>query len=162
MVSGPAAAFTVRPAREPDLPSMISCLSSAFEPFRELYTPEAYLHTTLNEELGRERLASMHVLVAVDSNQRVIGTLTWHLKGEGWGHLRGMAVLPESQGTGVAQALLDQALAALRDEGCHRVTLRTTRPLARAVHFYEKNGFRDSGVVADFHGMPVIERIREI
>lgn len=160
MAPGPAVPFTVRPAEELDIPSMLDCLSAAFEPFRESYTREAYLHTTLNEELGRERLASMHVLIAIDTGQRVLGTLTWHLKGESWGHLRGMAVLPEFQGTGVAQALLDRALAALRQEGCHRVTLRTTEPLARAVRFYEKNGFRDSGIRADFHGMTVTERIR--
>lgn len=162
MPSEGSSAFLVRPATEEDLGGLLRCLGAAFEPFRAGYTTEAFLHTVLNEELGRQRLASMRVLIAVDARGRIVGTLAWHLRSADAGHLRGMAVLPELQGSGVAQALLDRAMAELLREGCRRVTLRTTEPLTRAIRFYERNRFRPSGVVADFHGMPVIERVREL
>ena len=68
-----------------------------------------------------------------------------------------MAVLPQAQGLGVARRLLDVAESKLRDKECSRITLDTTAPLNRAIHFYEKKGFRRSGRVTDFFGMPLIE-----
>ena len=70
-----------------------------------------------------------------------------------------MAVRPSWQGKGVAGALLQAALDNLRSMACRRVTLDTTLPLARAVRFYEKNGFRKSGKVTDFFGMPLVEHV---
>lgn len=162
MATDPPGRFVVRPATELDLPGLLGCLALAFGPFRDRYTPEAYLHTVLNEELGRARLASMRVLVAVAGEARVVGTLSWVRTTAESGHLRGMAVVPEWQGSGVAQALLDRAVAEIREGGGRRVTLRTTEPLARAVRFYTRNGFRPSGTLADFHGMVVVERFRQL
>ncbi len=154
--------FVVRSATIGDLEGMLRCLAEAFEPYRDAYTAEAFLHTVLNPELARERLASMRVLVAVAGSGRILGTLSWIRTSPESGHLRGMAVVPERQGGGVAQALLDRVLADLREEGCRRVTLRTPDPLVRAVRFYERNRFRASGRTADFHGMTVRERGREL
>jgi GNAT superfamily N-acetyltransferase len=162
MSTGPAGRCSVRPATERDLAGMLRCLAGAFEPFRASYTPEAYRHTVLNDELGRARLASMRVLVAVDDAGHVVGTLAWLRTSPDSGHLRGMAVLPELQGRGVAQALLDRALDEIRAAGGRRATLRTTAPLARAVRFYERNRFVPNGTTADFHGMVVIERERRL
>jgi GNAT superfamily N-acetyltransferase len=155
--------FQLRPAAAPDLPGILDCLQRAFEPVRSEYTAEAYLHTVLDAELARERLGSMHVLVAVTVEPPpVVGTLSWTRTSPESAHLRGMAVRPEFQGSGVAQRLLDRALSEAREAGVRRVTLRTTAPLARAIRFYERNGFRPSGTVADFHGMRVTERVREL
>ena len=67
------------------------------------------------------------------------------------------AVLPSMRGKGVAAQLLRQAEEEMRLRGCTRVTLDTTEPLARAMRFYEKNGYCRSGRVSDFFGMPLIE-----
>ena len=50
----------------------------------------------------------------------------------------------------------------LKDKGCARVTLDTTLPLAAAIKFYEKNGYRRSGQVTDFFGMPLVEYVKEL
>ena len=68
-----------------------------------------------------------------------------------------MAVLPAWQGAGVAALLLDAAERELRAQHCSRVTLDTTEPLQRATRFYEKHGYRASGRVSDFFGMPLYE-----
>jgi len=85
-----------------------------------------------------------------------IGTIGATVRGAE-GHLRGMAVVPSSQGHGVAQDLLDTAEAELIAAGCSIVTLDTTAPLARAIRFYERNGYTRSGVVSDFFGMRLYE-----
>ena len=152
----------IRPATEEDLSGLLACLAGAFEPFRGRYTPEAFLHTVLDARLGHERLAAMRVWVAREPDGKVVGTLAWVRTSTESGHLRGMAVLPEFQGSGVAQSLLDRVLSEMEGAGCRYVTLRTTEPLDRAVRFYERNGFRPDGVTADFHGMVVTERRRPL
>ena len=71
-----------------------------------------------------------------------------------------MAVLPAWQGAGVAALLLDAAERELRDKGCSLVTLDTTEPLERATRFYEKHGYRPSGRVSEFYGMPLFEYVK--
>ncbi len=68
-----------------------------------------------------------------------------------------MGVLPEWQGRGVAKLLLDRAETELKQLGCKRITLDTTEPLIPAMRFYERNGFRRTGRISDFFGMPLIE-----
>ena len=54
---------------------------------------------------------------------------------------------------GISACLADAAEAGLRAAGCTQVTLDTTRPLERAIAFYERRGYRPTGIVRDFYGM---------
>jgi ribosomal protein S18 acetylase RimI-like enzyme len=148
--------MAIRSAAETDAARILRCLSLAFEPYRERYTPAGYADTVLEPATIRQRLAAMTVFVATGDSDAIVGTIGC-AAAAGVGHIRGMAVHPQSQGTGVAQQLLDVALAHLRAAGCSRVTLDTTEPLRRAIRFYERNGFRPTGVVSDFFGMPLFE-----
>jgi GNAT superfamily N-acetyltransferase len=87
----------------------------------------------------------------------VVGTIGCHVVDREQGHIRGMAVLPSWQGCGVAAQLLQSVESELRGIGGSRMTLDTTEPLLPAMRFYEKNGFRRSGRVTGFFGMPLIE-----
>jgi len=60
----------------------------------------------------------------------------------------------------MAAMLLTAAEAELRSQHCTRITLDTTEPRARAMRFYEKYGYRRSGKVADFFGMPLFEYVK--
>lgn len=104
----------------------------------------------------------MCVYVAVSKNGEIIGTLAAGLTKETDGHLRGMAVHPHFQKRGVAKELLAMVLDDLRANGCKRVTLDTTTPLAQAMHFYEANGFRRTGWMSDFFGMDLYEYARTL
>jgi ribosomal protein S18 acetylase RimI-like enzyme len=139
----------------------LACLRAAFEPYREQYTADAFLDTVLSLETLAVRMRAMAVFVAVGPNG-VIGTIAAQAVDDVEGHLRGMAVRPDSQGRAVAHQLLTAALAELRVLGCSRVTLDTTEPLRRAVRFYEKNGFRPTGRVSEFFGMSLFEYAREL
>jgi len=73
-----------------------------------------------------------------------------------------MGVVPACQGRGVAGQLLEAVEAELRAQGCSIATLDTTEPLRRAVRFYERNGYRASGRVTAFFGMPLFEYVKRL
>jgi hypothetical protein len=50
----------------------------------------------------------------------------------------------------------------MRVAGCSFATLDTTAPLARAIRFYERNGYVRSGVIADFFGMALFEYRKQL
>ena len=145
----------IRRAQVTDAEAIAGCLSAAFAQHRDEYTAGAYADTVLNLDGVRRRLREMCLFVAL-SDEEIVGTIGCMVNGAE-GHLRGMAVLPDWQGTGAALPLLRAAEAELKKNGCGCVTLDTTAPLMRAVRFYAKNGYSASGRVADFFGMPLYE-----
>jgi len=152
--------FAIRLASPEDALAILQCLRAAFEPYRSQYTPQAYLDVVMTPETLLQRLTSMTVLVAVDSQGNIVGTIGGAVVSSSEGHLRGMAVLPGWHGRGIAQRLLEAMEKHLIGRGCTRISLDTTEPLHRAMRFYEKNGFRRTGKVTDFFGMPLIEYLK--
>jgi L-methionine (R)-S-oxide reductase len=149
--------FSIRKATTDDCHGILECLASAFAPFRDSYTPKGFLDTVLSPETVQQRLRDMAIFVAVRNDGSVIGTVAYKVEHAGEGHLRGMAVSPEWQGSHVAAELLARAEDELRNAGCSTITLDTTQPLRRAVRFYEKHGFQATGRIGDFFGMPLFE-----
>jgi ribosomal protein S18 acetylase RimI-like enzyme len=154
--------FVIRLASVGDASAILQCLHAAFEPYRSQYTPQAYLDTVMTPDTLLDRLASMTVLVALDAQGHVIGTIGGATVSSSEGHLRGMAVPPECHGRGIAQRLLEAMEKHLLGKGCTHISLDTTEPLQRAMRFYEKNGFRRTGKVTDFFGMPLIEYVKHL
>jgi ribosomal protein S18 acetylase RimI-like enzyme len=158
MLASPSlSAISIRRATNNDAPEILACLRAAFAPYRDFYTPEGFLDTVLTPETLQDRLAHMQVFVAETSSGQIAGTIACQVIGQGEGHLRGMAVLPTCQGSGIAAQLLAHAEAELRRQNCTCITLDTTAPLERAMRFYEKCGFHRSGKIRDFFGMPLFE-----
>lgn len=104
----------------------------------------------------------MTCLVACDSDGEIVGTVSAQVLANGEGHLRGMAVRPNYQGSDTAARLLSAAEKLLRDRGCALVSLDTTQVLTRAIAFYERHGFVASGRVQDFFGMPLYEYKKDL
>ena len=154
--------FTIRRATPADAPGILACLRVAFASYQSSYTAPAYEDTVLTGETLAQRFQFMSILVAVSGSGGIIGTVGCNAVGNGVGHLRGMAVLKDWQGGGVAQQLLTSVEAELRALGCERVTLDTTAPLQRAIRFYERNGYRATGHVSDFFGMPLFEYAKSL
>lgn len=152
--------FSIRKATLTDADGILNCLHSAFQEFRGSYTTAAFLDTVLMPETVRARLVAMHVFIAVGEANQVIGTIACQVACKDEGHIRGMGVLPGWQGTCVAAQLLRTAESHLRQSECTLVSLDTTAPLRRAIRFYERNGFRPSGRVTGFFGMPLFEYIK--
>jgi predicted N-acetyltransferase YhbS len=155
-----ARSFSIRRARLADATGILDCLRAAFEPYRANYSAEAFADTTLTPATLERRLAEATVLVATDISGEVIGTVALSTVSPQEGHIRGLAVRPDWQGRGVAGALLRRVESDLRARHCSRISLDTTEPLQRAMGFYRKHGFRPSGRVSDFFGMPLFEYIK--
>lgn len=149
--------FTIRKANGSDSEGILACLAAAFQPFQPQYTREGYRDTVLTPETVYQRLNAMSVFVAADGAGKVVGTIGCAVEHKDEGHLRGMAVLPDWQGTGVSTELLLAAEEEIRSRGCNRITLDTTQPLQRAIRFYEKHGYRPTGNVGEFFGMPLFQ-----
>jgi predicted N-acetyltransferase YhbS len=147
---------TVRPAEPRDAAAISECLKDAFEPYRSQYTSDGFSDTVLTGDAALRRMQQMSVLVAEDDG-KVVGTIGYQSGADNEGHLRGLAVLHAAQGKGVAAQLMKAAEDGLRKCGCRRVTLDTTRPLTRAQTFYERRGYRPTGIVTDFFGMELVE-----
>jgi GNAT superfamily N-acetyltransferase len=146
----------IREATTEESESIHLCLQDAFEPYRGEYTSAAFTDTVPSPAKLRERMRRMKLLVAVRQD-KILGTVSGAVINAEEGHLRGMAVCPEYRGKGVAERLLLAIEEQLRARGCSWISLDTTRPLLAAIRFYEKNGYKASGRVTDFHGMPLIE-----
>jgi ribosomal protein S18 acetylase RimI-like enzyme len=151
----------IRRARLSDVEEIAACLRASFAPYRESYTPAAYEDTVPDGSAVAVRVATMILFVAEDPDGSIIGTIAGSAGG-GEGHIRGMAVLPRAQGTGAAARLLEAVEDALRDRECSTVTLDTTMPLARAIRFYERCGYRATGKITDFFGMPLYEYRKDL
>jgi N-acetylglutamate synthase-like GNAT family acetyltransferase len=157
-----AGVFRIRKARLEDAGEILACLAGAFAPYRVSYSPAGFADTVLTERALRQRFREMTVLVAVDQSGEVIGTIAYKVAERGHGHVRGMAVGPPWQGSGVAKSLLDRAESDLRKLGCNIMTLGTTKPLERAIRFYEKNGFHATGEMSVFFGMDLVSYRKDI
>jgi N-acetylglutamate synthase-like GNAT family acetyltransferase len=146
----------VRHARAGDTPGILACLDAAFAPYRSAYTDAGYRDTVLDEASLRRRMSTMAIFVA-ESAGTIVGTIgVGHLDSD-VAHLRGMAVAPAQQRSGIGGRLLRRALDEAAVAGCAHVTLDTTAPLAAAARFYEAAGFRRTSHVGDFFGMPLFE-----
>lgn len=150
----------IRRAGPADAAAILECLAEAFAPYRSSYTAEAFLDTVLTPRTLNQRMKSMTVFVAVIDGKEIAGTAACGMAGGEEGHLRGMAVRERWQGAGIAARLLAQTEAELLARGCRRITLDTTAPLERAMTFYEKHGYRRSGTIRDFFGMPLFEYVK--
>ena len=144
----------VRRATPEDSAAILDCLHSAFEPYRETYTAAAFADTTLDPATLVVRFGEMAVFVAENPTGGVVGTVALSVSGRE-GHIRGMAVRPAWQGRSVAEALLGHVEAEALAAGVIHISLDTTAPLQRAIRFYERHGFRPTGKVSDFFGMPL-------
>jgi SAM-dependent methyltransferase/ribosomal protein S18 acetylase RimI-like enzyme len=154
--------FLIRKADLDDSRPILDCLELAFAPYRETYTPGAFADTVLDPQTLGQRLGEMTVLVAIASENRLVGTIGYKLQPNGEAHIRGMAVHPEWQGSPVAQGLLARVESDLRALGCSAMTLDTTAVLRQAIRFYEKNGFRATGEVSSFFGMDLFGYRKEL
>jgi len=148
--------FSIAQAEQEDAEGIVSCLEAAFEPYRQQCTAAAYKHAVLTVDAVRQRIDSMTVLVARNRAGAVIGVTAGRASGSD-GLILGIAVVPPSQGGGVAIELLDRIEGELIAGGARVVTIHAIAPLARAIRFYERNGYVRSGVVSDFFGMRLYE-----
>jgi ribosomal protein S18 acetylase RimI-like enzyme len=145
----------IRAAQEADVESIVSVLAEAFTEYERLYTKPGYAVTTPKSSVIQDRLSEGEVWVALLKG-KVVGTASVVPQGEAL-YLRSMAILPGARGNRIGEKLLTQIEKFAIANGYERLLLSTTPFLDRAIHLYEKFGFRRNGEPPhDLFGTPLI------
>lgn len=138
---------TVRSARTDEL-DQIGALTL------EAYTADGYLgpeSTGYAASLANatDRLRTAELLVAVDADDTLLGTVTIALPGTDYAEIsrdgelefRMLAVAPTARGKGIGEALTRAVLARARELGLPRVVLCSSQNMAAAHRLYQRLGF---------------------
>jgi ribosomal protein S18 acetylase RimI-like enzyme len=138
----------VREARDDELAGVGELTASAYLTGGALAdaAEDGYL-THLRD--ARSRATQAQLLVAVDDEDRVVGTVTVCRSGSPWAEIardgeaemRMLAVPPSLWGRGIADALVDDVVRRLRAEGVGRLVLLVLDGNAAPVRLYSRHGF---------------------
>ena len=141
--------LTIRPARADELPAVGRLTSDAY--LAEGYLAgreDGYYAKKLAD--ARPRFEQAELLVAVDDDGTVLGTVTIAGPGSPWREIgrddelefRMLAVSPAARGRGIGEALTRRVLDRARELGCTAVVLSSGPDMATAHRLYERLGFR--------------------
>jgi ribosomal protein S18 acetylase RimI-like enzyme len=133
-------------------------LCAAFEPYRMLYTPQAYADTVRTAEVFEERIVAPDVdVIIAERENEIVGTACTKLVTDDELYFFSMAVKPEGSGKGVGYMLLEKIESIAREKECRAVSLETCPFLVRAISLYERFGFVKTGGERDYSGNTVLE-----
>jgi RimJ/RimL family protein N-acetyltransferase len=91
------------------------------------------------------------LFVLEDDDGRVVGGLGLHARGPSGVVSLGMAIVADARGRGGGRALMDAAMAWLRDSDMHKVELEVWPDNERAISLYERYGFEVEGTRRDHY-----------
>lgn len=139
-------------------PEIHEVLCLAFEPYRKLYTPQAFADTVRTAEVFKERIVApdVHVLIA-EREKEIVGTVCAKVVGTEELYFFSMAVRPEGAGKGVGHLLLEKIEGIARKKECTALSLETCPFLVKAISLYERFGFVKTGMERDYSGNTVLE-----
>lgn len=139
--------ITIRHARTDDIAAMAGLLG-------QLFAIEADF--AVNEQAQMRGLSLLlragACMLVADEDGVVVGmvsiqTLISTAEGGATGLLEDLVVSEEFRGRGIGSSLLSAALAWAREQGMTRVQLLADKNNAKAIEFYNKNGFRGTQLV---------------
>jgi len=138
-------AIQLRKYKPTDLPRVLEIEASAFSP-TFTYPRRQF------QELHRKY--SDGFLVAELPEKGVIGYVIGYVS-EGAGELDSVAIDPAFEGLGAGKKLLLTTLDSFRNHGAKKATLEVHTLNARAMHFFQKLGFKTIGTVPSFYAIGV-------
>jgi N-acetylglutamate synthase-like GNAT family acetyltransferase len=147
----------IREARERDSENVAALLRQAFARYEPLYTAEGFAATTPDANGIAARLREGPIWLAIQENERIVGTAAAVCQSEQC-YVRGVAVLPECRGRGVASSLMAAVERFALQNRARRLFLTTTPFLDDAIRLYSRLGFERSGdSPLDLYGTPLFE-----
>lgn len=93
------------------------------------------------EDREKYKIDGGNFWVAIDKDEKVIGTIALKSLGKGQGILKSMYVDKNYRGQKIAQKLMDTLTTYALDNEYRKIELGTYTHLERAVNFYRKNNF---------------------
>lgn len=155
-------ALEVRTAAEVEARAVHDVLSESFDPFKGLYTEEAYNITIMTPAHIKERIQDdEHDVLVAYLDDRLVGTVTLQYRGDDV-YVRSMGVRPAEQHKGVGKRLLETIEERARHRGCKTITLECFEPLKRATTIYEKAQFKITGKKRRYYGIETFEMVKEL
>lgn len=134
--------FTLRAWRNDDVPALLALIQVAFARYRgRIDPPSSAEHKTI--EIVRAELETSDARVA-EFEDRVVGCVFFRAQGDAM-YLDRLAVRPEFQRLGIANALLAEVECAARERGLTALSLSVRIPLVELQRFYLKRGFEVTG-----------------
>ncbi|MXU64146.1 GNAT family N-acetyltransferase [Oceanomicrobium pacificus] len=140
--------YSVAPA-DPTSDEARDLLAESQALMRSLFPPEA------NHYLEAEALAGpgMRFWILRDAAGTATGCVALADKGD-YGEIKSMFVAEDARGSGAADALMAELLAAARAAGLPRLRLETGDRLTRAHGFYRRHGFAPCGPFGAYEAGP--------
>jgi putative acetyltransferase len=133
--------ISVRPVESADVPELVSLVEGVLSEFGLTFGRGADTDGELFELPGSYRTHGGELWVARDDRGSLVGSCGLFPVAPATFELRKMYLLPSARGLGLGRRLLDTALRWARERGAERIVLDTTEQMARAIAFYEANGF---------------------
>ncbi len=130
---------------------------------REITPSEAPLPLLLladpSEESVRRYLADGRVFIA-ELEGGIVGAIVLEPRGQGDMEIMNLALWPDFRGRGIGAELLAQAAATAKAAGATRLLVGTGNSSLAPLAFYQRQGFRISGISRDYfkhYDPPIIE-----
>ena len=149
-------------ARPDDAAEISRLLAVSFAPVKDVYTDEAFAHTTPPAEVISGRFGEGPIWVA-RLNGQIVGTVSGVPETQRY-YVRSMAVDPKYQGFGIGKKLLEALEADAESRGYKVIYLYTTYSLQSAVKLYKSCGYqwvRDTAE-EEFYGTAGVEMEKKI
>jgi len=136
-------------------------LLKSFKPYEKFYTNKSFDATVLSLEKIRDRIIkNEYDVYVVKVLSSIVGTVSLKIMGFSSLYIRSMAVLPDFQRSGIGRFILENINNIAREYKIEKLVLESSSPLKNALNFYEKHGFKKTGVNRDFYGVQIYEMIR--
>jgi ribosomal protein S18 acetylase RimI-like enzyme len=153
--------ITIRSAVPAELPAIGELTYDAYAADGLLANDSGYAEELRDAE---HRAAHSELLVAVDEQGRLLGTVTFCLPGspyaelshEGQAEFRMLAVSPAHRGRGVGSRLVRECLELAARHGASSVVISTKAQMHTAQRLYDRFGFQRSEQL-DWEPMPGVE-----
>jgi GNAT superfamily N-acetyltransferase len=145
----PAPAVTIRPADRADYPAMRRVVLAAYQQYTDDIPPDL-LSTYLADLVDFERHAQHGQLLVAEIGGRISASAAFYRDAAeqqlgwptGWSSGRGLAVLPEARGSGVATAMLAEVERLSQEAGARVFAFHTASFMSKAIQLYERLGYQ--------------------
>ena len=137
-------AVHVRLARPEEYPLIGDLVADTY--LKEGFAAGSYVETLRD---AAKRAAEADLLVAVDHDEKILGTVTYAAGGTPWADVseldeagfRMLAVAPDARRRGVGETLVGACIERARGQGKERLVMSTQSTMAAAHRLYERLGF---------------------
>jgi ribosomal protein S18 acetylase RimI-like enzyme len=149
-----------RKAKINDKEKIYNILLNSFKPYKKDYTEKGYYSTILSPEKIEERInENIFKIFVVTIDKKIVGTVSILHQDDRY-YIRSMAVEPDYQNKGVGLFILENIFDIAKNENIKKISLESFKPLKKAVRFYEKHGFKKTGIIKDLYGNEIFEMIK--